>query len=420
MYLNEFLSSSATKATTIRNLVFQGGSVQGLAYIGALRELLSDSKYNFNLAEVQRIGGVSAGAIFALLFGVGYSFAEVEQIFAEIDFSIFLDGEHKDDFLKIKNKLGKAPPATSFQLFFQQLMRSPMRYRKLLYKLQHDSGLFAGEYFRNWVEEKIFNKTGVQHLTFAELASLKQNNTNFKHLYFIGTNIVTSRSEVFSCDHTPDMIISDAVRISVSLPFLFMPHQFYEKQNGARILAREDHFYVDGGVVDNYPIWLFDNTKYLNDAVSHYQIPLTINPETLGFRLIASARNLPHFQAVPTVAMPDPIPGKKRGFLTFIVALIACYIDKQESDHWHRSDSIRTIYIDVTQSSMFDFDITEEIRQMLIDSGRKGVIDYYQQIQAQKNSVAQENSISVSAIANRKPIFTSLNRAVRYLRSFFF
>ena len=54
-----------TNEIKIENLVFQGGSVKGIAYLGAIKRCL-DEKY-FSLNDIERVGGSSAGAITALL-----------------------------------------------------------------------------------------------------------------------------------------------------------------------------------------------------------------------------------------------------------------------------------------------------------------------------------------------------------------
>ena len=59
------------------------------------------------------------------------------------------------------------------------------------------------------------------------------------------------------------MIISDAVRISMSKPILFHPHKFYIKdKNGKRIIdpEKKDYLYIDGSVLNNnYLITMFDS-----------------------------------------------------------------------------------------------------------------------------------------------------------------
>ncbi len=72
-----------------RNLVFEGGGVKGIAYIGALAALGRRGI----LKDIVRVGGTSAGAINALLFALGYSHAETKHLLAELDFTSFLDDD---------------------------------------------------------------------------------------------------------------------------------------------------------------------------------------------------------------------------------------------------------------------------------------------------------------------------------------
>ena len=57
-----------------KNLIFEGGGVKGIAYVGAL-EVLSEKGV---VDQISRIGGTSAGAINAILIGLGYTFDETK------------------------------------------------------------------------------------------------------------------------------------------------------------------------------------------------------------------------------------------------------------------------------------------------------------------------------------------------------
>ena len=72
-----------------RNLVFEGGGVKGIAYVGAT-EVLEKKGI---LPSIARVGGTSAGAINALLVGLNYSPTETKQILSQLDFQSFLDDE---------------------------------------------------------------------------------------------------------------------------------------------------------------------------------------------------------------------------------------------------------------------------------------------------------------------------------------
>jgi len=70
-----------------RNLVFEGGGVKGIAYVGALEVLKSKGI----LQNINRVGGTSAGAINALLLGLNYSPTETKNILSKLNFKNFLD-----------------------------------------------------------------------------------------------------------------------------------------------------------------------------------------------------------------------------------------------------------------------------------------------------------------------------------------
>jgi NTE family protein len=112
-------------------------------------------------------------------------------------------------------------------------------------------GWYKGDYFRVWIGKLIKEKTGNSESTFADIEAMKEKK-GFKSLHFMCTNLSTSFSEVFSAEHTLGTCVADAVRISMSLPLFF----------AAKRSIRGD-VYVDGGVLDNFPIKLFDRKKYI-------------------------------------------------------------------------------------------------------------------------------------------------------------
>ncbi|MFT6039090.1 MAG: NTE family protein, partial [Candidatus Azotimanducaceae bacterium] len=70
-----------------RNLIFEGGGVKGVAYLGALEAL---EKKGIT-AAIDRIGGTSAGAINAVLLGLNYTNDEARDILWGLDFNAFKD-----------------------------------------------------------------------------------------------------------------------------------------------------------------------------------------------------------------------------------------------------------------------------------------------------------------------------------------
>ncbi|MBI4715048.1 MAG: patatin-like phospholipase family protein [Nitrospirae bacterium] len=200
----------------------------------------------------------------------------------------------------------------------------------------------------------------------------------FRDLYFMGTNLSTNFGEVFSAEHTPRMCVADAVRISMSIPLFF----------AAKRSLRGD-VYVDGGVLDNYPVKLFDREKYVS-AKERYEIPdyykkhnaqlqragkginpYVFNKETLGFRL-DSASEIAVFRD-----HAEPAHQKIDDFFDYIKALMGTIMAVQEGYHLHSDDWQRTIYIDTLGVGTTDFEISNAKKTALMKSGKDGAETYF-------------------------------------------
>ncbi len=201
-------------AYPFKNLVFEGGGVKGIAYVGAIKVLEEKGI----LPNIERVGGTSAGAINAVLVGLGYTSAQTMDIMNKLDFKKFMD----DDFGVLRD----------------------------VDRLLNEFGWHKGAYFRKWISKLIKKRTGNPDATFAEVQKQKKAK-GFRDMYFIGANISTHFAEAFSHEHTPRMCIADAVRISMSIPLFFASHR-----------SPRGDVYVDGGLLDNYPVKLFDRCLY--------------------------------------------------------------------------------------------------------------------------------------------------------------
>jgi predicted acylesterase/phospholipase RssA len=111
-----------TKDKPIRNLVFKGGIVKGVAYVG-VRAALEACAFPFD--AVERVGGTSAGAMNALAFALNLSIAETQHHILALDFKDLLDDTHsgvsRERLLAIKKDdsfFGKARAASLASLGF--------------------------------------------------------------------------------------------------------------------------------------------------------------------------------------------------------------------------------------------------------------------------------------------------------------
>jgi NTE family protein len=324
-----------------RNLVFEGGGVKGIAYVGAMEQLAQRQVLN----QIVRVGGTSAGAINAVLMGLNYSLEETRNLLWDLNFNNFMD----DSWGIVRDA--------------ERLIES--------------FGWYKGDFFRTWIGSAIKAKTGNSESTFADLEATKEKK-GFKSIYFMGTNLSTRFSEVFSPEHTPRMCVADAVRISMSIPLFF----------AAKRSMRGD-IYVDGGVLDNYPVKLFDREKYLEtpqggrrtpyyDSINAGFItldrpssPYIFNKQTLGFRL-DSKQEISCFRD-----QAEPVHRTIESFFDYALALIGAMTEAQQSMHLHSDDWQRTIYIDTLGVGTTQFDISDDLKKKLVQSGSDGVIAYF-------------------------------------------
>jgi len=212
----------AQTPTIIKSLVFEGAGVRGIAYCGAVQEMESKKMMD----SIERVGGTSSGAIIALTISLGYSGKEIENIISKTNFKKFNDGGFF--FIGGINRLNK---------YF---------------------GWYKGKKIGKWLEKIIKEKTGNENITFEEL-----HQKGFKDLYITGTSLNKQRAVVFSYESYPKMKVKDAVRISVSIPLYFEP--VYIDSSGKTFdhpkLKQGFDMMVDGGVLENFPIHIFDKQQ---------------------------------------------------------------------------------------------------------------------------------------------------------------
>ncbi|WP_160174645.1 patatin-like phospholipase family protein [Archangium violaceum] len=273
------------------NLVFEGAGVRNCAYAGAMLALEERGVFG----QVEQVAGTSSGSIVATLVSLGYTPAEIRQEVLNLDFAGIQDGN---------------------------LLTGPVR-------MFRQYGWSPGDYFLASMEKVIARKTGDGRITFAQHRA-----RGFKPLYVVGTNLSARDVRVFPDERSQDMAVADAVRISMSIPFFFASREF------------QGEIYVDGGVMWNYPIDLFDG-------------PEGYNARTLGFFLDTFDQ-----------PKPDPI----HNLHDFTGSFFASLISSQEIDLMNSPANLaRSIRIDDLGIKPTEFDITREQKLALMQQGEQAV-----------------------------------------------
>src|SRR5690606_5425185 len=123
-------------------------------------------------------------------------------------------------------------------------------------------------------------------ITFEELHKLAGQN-GYRDLYVVGTNLTLQKPEIFSHETYPKMRVRDAVRISMSIPLYFRAVLLNEKGEIVHKAKKDEkvQVIVDGGILANYPIDIFDHPRFNSALSATDSAGKTFNPQTLGIRL---------------------------------------------------------------------------------------------------------------------------------------
>lgn len=311
----------------IKNLVFEGAGIRGIAYAGAI-QVLEEHGITEN---IEKVGGTSAGAISSLLFILGYTSAEMDSIISNTDFEDFNDGRY---------------------FFVGGISRTKNKF-----------GWYRGIKFSEWLGTLMEEKTGNSDLTFEEL-----HEKGYKDLYVTATSLNKQELVILSHETYPKMKVKDAVRISMSIPLYFQAvfvdsiGRTYSEQNQNNDLD----LMVDGGIVGNFPIHIFDTYK-IDSLNSKVRIP---NYETLGIRIDSDSQIKE--DSISRNLAPYPIAD----FTDYISAFYIMVIENLNRNYLTEDDWKRTISVSSVGITPRIKKLSQEQKVLLFNSGKKSVEHY--------------------------------------------
>jgi len=320
--------------TNYENLVFEGAGIRGLAYSGVIKQL----EDHHIMPQIKKVGGTSAGAITAMMIALGYNSKEIYEIISTTKFQKFNDGQF---------------------IFIGGFSRMNSKY-----------GWYKGGAFIKWLEHHIEAKTGNKDITFAEL---KQH--GFKELYVTGTCLNKQKLLIFSAQTYPHMKIKDAVRISMSVPvyfeavFIDQEGKVYKKPHAKENLD----VVVDGGVIGNFPIFMFDSISTTSGKT--IRIP---NQKTIGVRIDSELQIQNDSITQELIEMPIH---NMTDYLNSFYTLILENLNRNTltSEDWKRTISVSSVGISPRIKKL-----SPAQKQAFMDSGEK-----YTQLFLQKDKYSQ-------------------------------
>ena len=286
--------------------VFEGGGVRGIALVGAV-SVVEAAGYTF-----ENLAGSSAGAIVSMLLAAGYRAAEIRTIAMELDLRRLAD----------RSALGRVPVLGPIVEAITGL------------------GIYEGDELLSILRELLAAKNV---RTFADLVIDGQTDPRFRFRgRVVASDISRGRFLALPQDVEPygirpeDLEVALAVRMSASVPFIFKPVRLRDPSG-------ESHVVVDGALLSNFPLELFD-------------APGPPAWPTFGFRLVQPG--------APPFARFDV-----RGPISYLMAMFGTAMEAHDQRYVEQHNFARTIAIDGLGVSGTDFGITDQKKEELYASG---------------------------------------------------
>ncbi|TFV92792.1 Patatin [Blastococcus sp. CT_GayMR20] len=305
------------------DLVLEGGGVKGLGTAGVVMGLL-DAGWTF-----PRVAGTSVGAVAAAFAATGTDSATFREVLGRLDLRRIPD---------------RQVPLPLLSEGFSLVARR---------------GAYAGDWVRDWLLREL-EDLGVR--TFGDLRREDPGADPADHRYRLvvtATDVTNGRLLRLPWDYPrfgldPDeQLVADAVRMSLSIPFFFRPCTLRNADTGDVATI------VDGGVLSNFAIEIFDRTDGRPPRWP-----------TFGVRLLpdlpAGLGDLVPFFGVPMLPA-----------VRLLEQVVATALVGRDQTHLDRPGvRERTMTVDTAGTAITEFGIGPEERRRLIEQGEQTARDF--------------------------------------------
>ncbi len=309
--------------------MLEGSGVKGLGTVGAVMALL-EAGY-----AVPRVAGTSVGAVAACFVAAGVDAPGLREVLDRL-------------------VLRRVPDR-----------RIPLPLVSESFSLMTHRGAYAGDWLHGWLLREL-EQLGVR--TFADLRrldaradpALKTPERRYR-LVVMATDVTNGRLLRLPWDYDrfgldPDeQLVSDAVRMSLSIPFYFEPCTLRHATTGKPATI------VDGGLLSNFAIEIFDRTDGQPPRWPTFGVRLFPDlPEGLGDLV-------PFYGApmLPTVRLLEQVVA------TTLVGNDQTHLDRPGVRE-------RTMSVDTHGIAITDFGIDDAHRQDLIERGQQAAREFLQ------------------------------------------
>lgn len=282
-----------------KRIILSGGGLRSISHLGAL-QILEQKGFLKNVVEYV---GVSAGSFVGFAITIGYTIKELIKFCSLFDFGI------------VRN----LTPESAFEF-------------------PNTFGFDDGENLIKLIKSLLRQKNLAPTLTFKEWSLTKPK----LQLRCFATDLNTQEPYEFSALKTPDTMIVDALRITMSLPVYFIPVRD----------INTGHVLVDGAILHNLPMAFLTKKE---------------NQESLAISFTYEHTKI------------DNIPD----IMTYMSQIFACYyMPRVNIVHNYYKD--RCILISNGRNPIWNFEITQEKKDSMVEDGRKATNLFFNNL---KNNV---------------------------------
>ncbi len=300
------------------DLVFEGGGVRGIALAGALA-VIEERGY-----LPQNMAGTSAGAIVATLRAAGYQGEELHRIIASQDYRQLIQADWIDHI-----PLAGAPLSILLNL-----------------------GIYKGDAFFEQMSQLLADKDVHTFRDLVHPAYADEPHYRYK-VQIIASDVTAHRLLLLPRDAEElgvapdDLNVALAVRMSMSIPIFFEPVRFHNPKTG------KEHIIVDGGMLSNFPVWVFDS-------------PGVPEWPTFGIRLVQDDPRS-ELDGQPPLLVPH---GGTMTVVEYVEGLVHTMMEAHDRLYMDQSTFVRTVTIPTGNVESTNFNLSPEQVTELYQSGR--------------------------------------------------
>lgn len=388
------------------SFIFEGGGIRGIGFGGSIKYL---EEHNL-LKQINRFAGSSAGAIVAAALAVGYSGDDIIKILHDTNFEEFKDDSFGVilDIWRFINEYG-VYKGEKFLDWIGDILKAKTGNANITFKEVYDkygkelvvTGTNVNQYKTRYFHHKkdphmpvklavrismsipvFFKAVKLTEYECVNCHEMMPDNDSacyecgHEHFYkcVCGEKITSGygmcdtckNPNKLQCKHCNEAIVKEVDKRSR----VDKPCWNCAKECAPRQII---NYYVDGGVLNNYPIWVFDG-KYIGDP--HITEEDINKSNSLGFKLMTDQESKDYQLYHAEIQI--------KGIVDFLTCLINSMSIQIERGHIRHGYWDKTVTISTHNVNWLEFNLPAETKEKLIQQGYDAIHDKIVEINKNK------------------------------------